>query len=515
MRKLFLISLAVAFFFASCGNNKAPKQETKKKPNIVVIYFDDLGYGDVGVYGSKAIPTPNIDKLAKGGMMFTRGYASSSTCTPSRYALLTGTYPWRNKRAHILPGSAPLIIGTDELTIPKMLKKQGYHTGIVGKWHLGLGSGNVDWNKHISPSPNEVGFDYSYIMAATQDRVPTVFIENGNVLRLDPNDPIEVSYKHKFPDELTGKEHPELLKLKPSPGQGHDGTIVNGISRIGHMIGGESARWIDENMADTFTVRAQRYIRKHKDDTFFLYFALQQPHVPRTPNERFVGKTDLGPRGDVIVEGDWCVGEIMKTLTEEGLLENTLSVLSSDNGPVLDDGYQDESVKRNGDHNPWGPFRGGKYSLLEAGTRLPFITYWKGHIKPGVSDAMVSQIDLLNSFASLTGSNERTTDGEDLMDVFLGKSNKGRESMVMEGIGRTGYRKGDWVMIPAYRGGPINWVNLPTGNAPEIQLYDLKNDIKQEHNVAKENPEILKEMIAEYEALTGRKATLKIEPKKK
>jgi arylsulfatase A-like enzyme len=207
-----------------------------------------------------------------------------------------------------------------------MLKKQGYHTGIVGKWHLGLGAGNVDWNKHISPSPNEVGFDYSYIMAATQDRVPTVYIENGNVLRLDPNDPIKVSYKHKFPDELTGKEHPELLKLKPSPGQGHDGTIVNGISRIGHMIGGESARWIDENMADTFTVRAQQYIKKHKDDTFFLYFALQRPHVPRTPNERFVGKTDLGPRGDVIVEGDWCVGEIMKTLKEEGLLENTLIV---------------------------------------------------------------------------------------------------------------------------------------------------------------------------------------------
>ena len=515
MKKLFLFAFILGLIVTSCGNSKTKKKQETKKPNIVMIYFDDLGYGDVGAYGSKAIPTPNIDNLAKGGLKFTRGYASSSTCTPSRYALLTGKYPWRNKRAHILPGSAPLIIGTDELTIPKMLKKQGYQTGIVGKWHLGLGSGNVNWNKHISPGPNEVGFDYSFIMAATQDRVPTVFIENGNVLRLEESDPIQISYRKKFPDELTGKEHPELLKLKPSPGQGHDGTIVNGISRIGHMIGGVKARWIDENMADTFVVRAKHYIKTHKDKPFFLYFALQQPHVPRTPHPRFVGKTDLGPRGDVIVEGDWCVGEIMKTLKNEGLLDNTLVVLSSDNGPVLDDGYQDESVKRNGDHKPWGPFRGGKYSLLEAGTRLPFITYWEGHIKPGVSDAMVSQIDLLNSFASLVGSTERSQDGEDLMDVFLGKSNKGRDALGIEATGRTAYRKGDWVMIPPYRGAAINWVNLPTGNAPVVQLYNLKSDIKQKHNVAEENPEILNEMIAEYEELTGKKVKMKLPPKKK
>ncbi|NPA35927.1 MAG: arylsulfatase [Chlorobi bacterium] len=513
--KIILVILAVLTFTVSaCSGSETGKSKKEVKPNIVVIYFDDLGYGDAGAYGSKAIPTPNIDKLAKGGMRFTRGYSSSSTCTPSRYALLTGKYPWRNKKAHILPGSAPLIIGTDELTIPKMLKKQGYQTGIVGKWHLGLGSGNVDWNRHISPGPNEVGFDYSFIMAATQDRVPTVYIENGNVLRLDKSDPIEVSYRKKFPGELTGKEHPELLKLKPSPGQGHTGTIVNGISRIGHMIGGESARWVDENMADTFVVRAKSYIKTHKDKPFFLYFALQQPHVPRTPNKRFVGKTDLGPRGDVIVEGDWCVGEIMKTLENEGLLENTLIVLTSDNGPVLDDGYQDESVERNGDHKPWGPFRGGKYSLLEAGTRLPFITFWKGHIEPGVSDAMVSQIDLLNSFASLVGSDERSKDGVDIMDVFLGKSNAGRESLGIEATGRTAYRKGNWVMIPPYKGPSVNWVNLPTGNAPVVQLYNLKTDIRQEKNVAEENPEILNEMISEYEKLTGKKVKMKLETEK-
>ncbi len=514
MRNLLMIAFFFGFIFTSCGNPETGKKKDTKKPNIVVIYFDDLGYGDVGAYGSKAIPTPNIDKLAKGGLKFTRGYASSSTCTPSRYAFLTGTYPWRNKNAHILPGSASLIIATDQLTIPKVLKEQGYYTGIVGKWHLGLGAGNLDWNKRISPGPNEVGFDYAFIMAATQDRVPTVFIENGNVVNLDPNDPIEVSYKHKFPGELTGKEHPELLKLKPSPGQGHDGTIVNGISRIGHMIGGEKARWVDENMADTFVGKAEQYIKSHKNEPFFLYFALEQPHVPRTPNQRFVGKTDLGARGDVIVEGDWCVGEIIKTLKNEGLLENTLIVLSSDNGPVLDDGYQDEAVARNGDHKPWGPFKGGKYSLFEAGTRLPFITYWKGHIKPGESDAMVSQIDLLNSFASFTGSDKRSPDGEDLMDVFLGKSNKGRDNMVFEATGRTGYRKGDWVMIPPYRGRAINWVDLPTGNSKKIQLYNLKNDIHQDKNVADENKDILNEMISEYEKLTGKKVVMELQKRK-
>ena len=514
MKNLILIVFILIVTLASCGMSKSEKKQNVKKPNIVVIYFDDLGYGDVGVYGSKAIPTPNIDKLANDGMKFTRGYASSSTCTPSRYALLTGTYPWRNKRAHILPGSAPLIIAVDELTIPKMLRKQGYHTGIVGKWHLGLGSGNVDWNKHISPGPNDVGFDYSFIMAATQDRVPTVFIEDGKVVRLDPDDPIKVSYKKKFPGEITGREHNELLKMMYS--HGHDGTIVNGISRIGHMIGGNSARWIDENMADTFVVKAQQYIKTHKDAPFFLYFALQQPHVPRTPNPRFVGKTDLGPRGDVIVEGDWGVGEIMKTLKEEGLLENTLVVLTSDNGPVLDDGYRDEAAVRNGDHKPWGPFRGGKYSLYEAGTRLPFITYWKGHIKPGVSDAMVSQIDLLNSFASLAGSKERSTDGEDLLGVLLGKSNDGREAMVIEATGRTAYRKGNWVMIPPHRGANL-WTlqNIEVGNEMKVQLYNIKDDPGQKNNIAGKNPDILEQLIAEYEKITGRMVEKELKPKKK
>ena len=246
---------------------KSPvKEDSPERPNIVIIYADDLGYGELGAYGATELKTPNLDKLANGGLRFTNGYASSATCTPSRYALLTGTYPWRNKSAKILPGTAPLIIDTTQMTIPRMLKEQGYRTGIVGKWHLGLGSGNVDWNGHIAPGPNEVGFDRSFIMAATQDRVPTVYIENGDVVDLDPDDPIEVDYEKNFPGEPTGKENPELLKMKWH--HGHNNSIVNGIPRIGFMKGGEQAKWVDEEMAGTFLKKAQDYVKAKTERTF-------------------------------------------------------------------------------------------------------------------------------------------------------------------------------------------------------------------------------------------------------
>lgn len=501
----FLSGSILLFFFASllsgCGD-KNGSEKAKTKPNIIIIYADDLGYGDVGAYGAKNLKTPNIDKLANGGVQFTNGYASSATCSPSRYALLTGMYPWRNKNAKILAGTAPLLIDIEQMTIPKMLRDKGYHTGIVGKWHLGLGDGNVDWNKLISPGPNEVGFDYSYIMAATQDRVPTVYIENGMVENLDPNDPIEINYKKNFEGEPTGKENPEMLKIKWH--HGHNHSIINGIPRIGYMKGGESAKWIDEDMADNFLSKAQSYIKVHKAEPFFLYYALQQPHVPRTPHPRFEGKSGMGPRGDVIVEADWCIGELIKTLEDEGLLENTLIVLSSDNGPVLNDGYYDDAVEKLGDHTPAGPLRGGKYSLFEAGTRVPFITYWKGKIQPSRSDAMISQIDLLSSLAHLVNSDIRTEDSQNLLEVFMGESQQGRDELILEATTRTALRKGDWALIPAYKGPAVNkMVNIELGNSDEHQLYNLKDDIGQQENLASTNKEKLDEMIAIFEHIRG------------
>ena len=496
IRSLLLLFTAL---FVSCKTEKAPKESM---PNIVVVYMDDLGYGDMSAYGATEFETPNMDKLAHGGILFTNGYATSATCTPSRYGLLTGVYPWREKNAKILPGTAPLIISTEQATIPKMLKAKGYHTGIVGKWHLGLGDGVVNWNEKIGPGPNEVGFDYAYIMAATQDRVPTVYIENGHVVGLDKNDPIEISYKENFEGEPTGKENPEMLKMKWH--HGHNNSIVNGIPRIGFMKGGEAAKWVDEDMADHFLAKAQEYVKAHKNKPFFLYYAMQQPHVPRTPHERFVGTSGTGPRGDVIVEADWCLGEFIKTLDEEGLLENTLIVFSSDNGPVLNDGYYDDAVEKIGNHKPAGALRGGKYSLFEAGTRVPFITYWKGKIEPKVSDAMVCQIDLFTSLANLINSEEKAQDSENLIDTFTGKSDEGREQLVIEATSRTAFRKGDWAMIPPYKGPAKNkLVNIELGNDTTYQLYNLKEDIGQQNNLAESNPEKLKEMVAEFEAIRG------------
>ncbi len=474
----------------------------KEKPNIVIIYMDDLGYGDVSAYGATEINTPNMDKLAEGGIRFTTGYSSSSTCSPSRYALLTGEYPWRNKDAKILPGTAPLLIGTKQLTIPKMLKEKGYYTGVVGKWHLGLGDGNVDWNRRITPGPNQVGFDYSYIMAATQDRVPTVYIENGDVVGLEKDDPIRVDYQKNFEGEPTGKDYPELLKMKWH--HGHNNSIVNGIPRIGFMKGGEKAKWVDEKMADTFLEKAKQYVQQHKNGPFFLYYALQQPHVPRTPGERFVGLSGMGPRGDAILEADWCIGEFIKTLQDEGILDNTLIIFSSDNGPVLNDGYYDDAVEKLGNHTPWGPLRGGKYSLFEAGTRVPFAVYWKDKITPGVSDAMVSQIDILSSLAQLVGSDKRSPDGQEMLEVFMGKTKDGRQELILEATSRTALRKGDWAMIPPYDGPAKNdFVNIELGNSPEFQLYNLSDDIGQQKNQAKENPEKLREMIETFKKIRG------------
>lgn len=474
--------------------NQTTVENRVTRPNIIVIYADDLGFGDLSSYGATELKTPNFDRISNEGIRFTNGYATSATCTPSRYALLSGEYPWRNKKAHILPGNAPLLFDTSKQTLPSMLKGAGYKTAVIGKWHLGLGGENLDWNGEVAPGPNEVGFDYSYIMASTNDRVPTVYVENHKVVRLDPNDPIEVSYKENFPGEPTGRENPELLKIHPS--HGHDMSIHNGISRIGYMRGGKSALNIDENMADTILFRSKEFITENKDTPFFLFYALHQPHVPRVPHPRFAGKSGMGPRGDVILEADWCVGQLLNTLDRLGIADNTIVVFSSDNGPVLDDGYKDDANEKLGEHTPWGPLRGGKYSLFDAGAHVPFMVRWPGTIQPGVSDALVCQMDLLASFAKLTGQENQSTDSEDILDALTGKSKTGRENLVIEATGRVCYREGDWIMIPPHKGRKINnkWVNIETGNSPDYQLYNVAQDPGQQQNLAEKFPDRVKSM---------------------
>ncbi len=480
--------------------------QKQSRPNVIVIMADDLGRGDVSAYKKGTIKTPNIDKLANGGVRFNNGYATSATCTPSRFAMLTGIYPWRNKGAQILPGDAPMLIDTASTTLADMFKNQGYNTGIVGKWHLGLGDGSVNWNKDISETPNDLGFDYSYIMAATNDRVPTVYVENRRVKGLQSTDSLFVNYDKNFEGVPTALSNPELLTTLKWHHR-HNNSVHNGVSRIGFMTGGKSALWKDEDMADEFLGKALGFmgnnLPKKTKKPFFLYYALHQPHVPRVPHPRFAGKSGMGVRGDAILEADWCVGELINKLKKEGLLNNTLILFSSDNGPVLNDGYYDEAVEKRGNHDPFGGLRGGKYSLFEAGAKVPFMAYWKGKITPSVSDALVCQVDFLASFAQLIGAKQQSVDSQNILDAFLGKSQKGRSELVVESMGRLAFRQGDYAFIPSYKGKPLNEeVNIEVGNAPEVQLYNVKNDPAQKVNIAKDNPEKVKEMQAAFKNAT-------------
>ncbi|SFG39119.1 sulfatase family protein [Pontibacter chinhatensis] len=476
----------------------APYTYAQQKPNVILIYVDDLGYGDLGSYGATKISTPNLDKLAGQGIRFTRGYATSATCTPSRYALMTGEYPWRKQGTGVLPGDAALVVPTDKLTLPGVFKKAGYATAIVGKWHLGLGDAvEKNWNEYIKPGPNEVGFDYSFIFPATADRVPTVFMENGRVVGLDPADPIQVNYREKIGSEPTGRENPELLKMKASPNHGHDKTIINGIGRIGYMSGGTKARWTDEEVPLTFLQKAKDFIVENKKQPFFLFYSLTEPHVPRMPSTYFKGKSGLGYRGDVILQMDWAVGEIMKELELQGLAKNTLLIFTSDNGPVLDDGYEDEAVTKRNGHMPTGPLRGGKYSAFEAGTRVPWIVSWPGKIKPAVSEAMVSQVDLVASFASLLRQPLAPADAPDSQDMWkalTGKSRQGR-SVLVQHAGTLAIVKDNWKYIEPSNGRAYNpLTDIELGNASEPQLYNLSEDIGEKRNLAAQHPEKVREL---------------------
>ncbi len=479
-----------------------------QSPNVVIIYADDLGAGDLGCYGATHIKTPNVDRLAGQGLRFTNAYATAATCTPSRYSLMTGEYAWRRKGTGIAPGDAPMIIQPGRSTLPGVFKAAGYQTGCVGKWHLGLGGpGGPDWNGELKPGPLELGFTKSFIMAATGDRVPCVYVDDHRVVNLDPNDPIRVDYQKKIGHEPTGRENPELLKMTHS--HGHDMTIVNGVGRIGWMTGGKAALWNDEDMADVFTKEAVRFIEnsqrnKPAASPFFLYFATHNIHVPRMPHARFKGKSGMGPRGDSILEFDWQVGEILKTLDRLGIAGNTIVILSSDNGPVIDDGYADEAVEKLNGHRPAGSLRGGKYSAFEAGTRIPLLVRWPGQVRAGVSPAPVSQVDFLADFAALLKQPVNPTDAPDSqnqLNALLGRDRVGRP-VIVEHAGTWAVVKAEWKYIepgnqPAYN----KATNTELGNSPQPQLYHLTKDPGEQTNVANQYPERVQQLRQQLEAI--------------
>lgn len=470
-----------------------------ERPNVIVILADDVGYGDLGSYGATQIRTPHLDRLAREGMRYLDAHSPAAVCTPTRYSLLTGQYAFRHAPgSKILSGVAPLCIDQERFTLPKLFQRSGYATSVVGKWHLGLGTGETNYNGEIRPGPREVGFDESWIIPATGDRTPCVYVENGRVANYDPADPIEVSYTKKIGDEPTGKEHPELL-FNQRPSHGHDATIVNGISRIGWMTGGQKARWKDEDMADELTRRAVRFIETRRDKPFFLYFATHDAHVPRVPHPRFRGQSPHGLRGDAIQQLDWCVGQLLETLDKQGLADQTLVIFTSDNGGVMDDGYVDGTATDASGHRCNGALRAFKGSPYEGGTRVPFLARWPGHVPAGaVSNQLICHVDLLATMGELLGEKLPPGAGPDSVAAWSAFSSAEpakapRDHLVTQAgyVQGLSLREGDWKLIPA-RGGK-------QASGPE--LYNLRDDLGEQHNLAAQHPQRVEAMAKRLAAI--------------
>jgi arylsulfatase A-like enzyme len=450
-------------------------------PNIVLILADDIGYGDFGCYGATKVKTPNIDRLAAQGRRFTDAHSPSAVCTPTRYAFMTGEYAWRRPGTSILPGTAALIVEPGRSTVPSLLQQAGYVTGVVGKWHLGLGAvAPTDYNGTIKPGPLEVGFDYAWLLPATGDRTPCVWVENHRVVDLDPADPIKLDYSIQ---------------------RGHPESYVNGIPRIGRQIGGKAALWKDDEIADLLTRKAVAFIERHEDRPFFLYFATHDIHVPRVPAARFRGSSQAGVRGDVIQQLDRSVGEVMAALDRLKLTDHTLIIVTSDNGGVLDtngpDSFNSGTVATNNGHPHNGPLRAGKGSAYEGGTRVPFVARWPGHVKPGESAELICHVDMLATVAAITGRTLAADAGPDsfnILPALLGeKLDKPCRDHLVEHGNVLALRKGTWKLVPAAG----SKAKKGKGRGPAAtELYDLTDDIGETKNLSAQHPEIVKEMAA-------------------
>ncbi len=489
----------------------ASAQTAANRPNVVLILADDLGYGDLSCYGAKAVNTPNIDSVARHGVRFTDAHAAAATSTPSRYSLLTGEYCFRRPGTNVAAGNAGMIIRPEQHTLADVFKKAGYATIALGKWHLGLGNKTAeqDWNGRLDMTPKDLGFDEHYIMAATADRVPCVYIENGQVANYDPEAPISVSYRQNFEGEPTGRENPELL-TKQRSSHGHDQSIVNGIGRIGYMKGGGKALWRDEDIADSITAYAIAFMERNAGTPFFMYFCTNDVHVPRQPHERFRGKSSMGLRGEAIMQFDETVGRVAEALNRLGLAENTVIIITSDNGAIVDDGYEDGATELLGEHKPSGPWRGYKYSAFEGGTAVPFIVNWPGHVPAGkISNALVSQIDFVSTAAALVDvslSESEMSDSRNYLPTWFGLSDASRDCIVEMAFDRTlSLRTPEWKYISPSKSGPtISWgPGTESGLRPTAQLYKMTETKTEQMDLSRNYPEILESMAGKLEKIVA------------
>jgi len=493
-----ILIVSTCLSISGCNKNNSP---TNRNPNVIIIYTDDLGYGDLSCYGAIKLKTPNIDKLASQGVMFTDAHSASAVCTPSRYALLTGQYPFRRNLFHPVFHKVGLVIDTAQSTIADIMKKADYSTACIGKWHLGFGEDTPDWNGILKPGPLELGFDYYYGIPVVNSHPPFVYVENYRVVGLDPDDPFVFNGERAETKEFPAKR----------------GMNAIGGAKAAHAL------YDDEMVGTQLTRKAIEWINDNKNGPFFLYFSTTNIHHPFTPHPRFKGTSECGEYGDFVHELDWMVGEIMQTLDKLMISDNTLVVFTSDNGGMLN--LSGQKAWESG-HRLNGQLFGFKFDAWEGGHRIPFIARWPGKIKAGsVSDQLICNVDMLATLAELTGYKLKESEGPDSYNILpaLMGNNKDpiRDHIVLAAKDKSHLtlRLKEWVYIGAQGGGGFGgksfgdnhlgnvagvWLtgqknsDIENGeikpDAPEEQLYNLSTDLTQSSNVIRENPEIAETM---------------------
>ncbi len=476
--------------------------QASKIPNVIVILADDLGYGDVGCYGATKVKTPHIDRLAAEGRKFTDAHSASAVCTPSRYALLTGEYPHRRNMYVPVFLKTGLMIDTKQKTVASLMKSAGYATACIGKWHLGFGEKSPNWNGKLKPGPLEVGFDYYFGVPVVNSHPPFVYVENHKVVGLLPSDPFvfgKTAKTRKFREKM-------------------------GLNQIG---GADAAHALydDEMVATTCTKKAVNWIKKQDQNPFFLYLATTNIHHPFTPHPRFKGTSQCGVYGDFIHELDWTVGEITKTLKEQGIEKDTLLIFTSDNGGMFNIGGQEAWAAG---HQLNGELLGFKFSAWEGGHRVPFIAKWPRKIQPGTtSKQLLGNVDLIATLAHLVGKKLEDRQGIDSINMLPALIDSPqepiRENLILAARmpSHLAIRKGKWLYVDARGGGgfsgkkpgqhtfagppAISYVKRKNSDikdgkikneAPHGQLYDLEKDRAQTTNLYHQYPEVVKDMKA-------------------
>ncbi len=458
-------------------NEMQPKTARSEHPNIVLIYADDLGYGDLSCYGATKIDTPHIDRLAKEGRLFTDAHSTSAVCTPSRYALMTGEYPFRINNYGPVFCHDKLIIDTKQTTLASLLKRKGYATGGVGKWHLGFGRKRLpDWNQDLKPGPLELGFDYFYGIPVVNSHSPFVYMENHRVLGLKADDPLV----YKKGGKTHAKPYPEKNYANP---------------RMLNVVGGKAAHelYVDEESAEHLTGKALQWMNEQKEP-FFLYYASHNIHHPFTPHPYFQGKSECGLYGDFVEELDWSVGQILAALEKFGVADNTLVIFTSDNGGMFNAGGR-RAIDMG--HAPNGKLKGQKFDAWEAGHRVPFLVRWPGKTAAETtSDEFIANLDMLATFAAITDQKLAKGQGIDSLNALPllteTDAKSARTEIVIQPHKKqyTSIRKDGWVYIPGPGSGGMTRISKEQlAKMEQQQLYNLNEDPYQEHNLINEYPE--------------------------